>query len=131
MRPLESKNSKNHMSNKNYDGDVTYIAFNYLNYMLASNDHAVLLRFTPISELLTDVEAIWLVDVKAEEGIDYDPCRVSWMWDVTLAQDAIITDDNQAGIQSLQYQSGPYSEQERMNCEFTEWYLDKLVSQTA
>ncbi|MYH70289.1 MAG: Rieske 2Fe-2S domain-containing protein [Gammaproteobacteria bacterium] len=111
---------------REYDGGVTYVAFNYLNYLLASNDHAVILRFTPISELVTDVEAIWLVDADAREGVDYVPERVSWVWDVTLKQDAVITENNQAGILSSHYQPGPYSEQEVMNCEFTRWYLDKL-----
>ena len=111
---------------REYDGGVTYVAFNYFNYLLASNDHAVLLRFTPISELLTDVEATWLVDAGAEEGVDYVPERVSWVWDVTLKQDAIITENNQAGILSSHYQPGPYSGQEVMNREFTRWYLDKL-----
>ena len=114
---------------REYDGGVTYIAFNYLNYLLASNDHAVLVRFTPISELVTDVEAIWLVDADAEEGVDYVPERVSWVWDVTLKQDAVITENNQAGILSSHYRPGPYSEQEMMNREFTRWYLDKLRGQ--
>ena len=111
---------------KDYDGGVTYIAFNYLSYLLASNDHAVLLRFTPISGLVTDVEATWLVDGNAEEGVDYEPERVSWVWEVTLKQDATITENNQAGILSSRYQPGPYSAQEMMNCHFTRWYLDKL-----
>ena len=114
---------------REYDGGVTYVAFNYLNYLLASNDHAVILRFTPISELVTDVEAIWLVDGDAREGVDYVPERVSWVWDVTLKQDAVITENNQAGILSSHYRPGPYSEQEMMNREFTRWYLDKLSEQ--
>ncbi len=111
---------------KKYDGGVTYIAFNYLNYLIASNDHAVLVRFTPISELLTDVEATWLVDGNAQEGDDYEPERVSWLWDVTLRQDADITENNQAGILSSRYRPGPYSEQETMNQHFVRWYLGKL-----
>ncbi|MDE0155991.1 MAG: aromatic ring-hydroxylating dioxygenase subunit alpha [Gammaproteobacteria bacterium] len=115
---------------REYDGGVTYVAFNYLNYLLASNDHAVILRFTPISELVTDVEAIWLVDGDAREGVDYVPERVSWVWDATLKQDAVITENNQAGILSSHYQPGPYSEQEVMNREFTRWYLDKLCGRS-
>ena len=53
---------------REYDGGVTIIAFNYMNYMLASNDHATLLRFTPVSELKTEVEATWLVDGRARSG---------------------------------------------------------------
>lgn len=111
---------------REYDGGVTYIAFNYLNYLIASNDHAVLLRFTPISELVTAVEATWLVDGDAEEGVDYEPERVSWVWDVTLKQDATITENNQAGVLSSHYRPGPYSGQEIMNNHFTRWYMDRL-----
>ncbi len=111
---------------KKYDGGVTYIAFNYLNYLMASNDHAVILRFTPKTELETDVEVTWLVDGNAKEGVDYDPARVSWVWDVTLAQDAIITEDNQAGVMSSQFVPGPYSDQEQINKLFIQWYLGRL-----
>ena len=110
-------------------GSRICIAFNYLNYLIASNDHAVLLRFTPISELSTDVEATWLVHSDAQKGVDYEPERVSWLWDVTLRQDARITENNQAGILSSRYSPGPYSEQEIMNNQFTRWYLDKLSEQ--
>ena len=115
---------------KDYDGGVTVIAFNYMNYMLASNDHATLLRFTPVSELKTEVEASWLVDGRAEAGVDYDPENVSWVWDVTLGQDAVITENNQAGVLSAAYRPGPYSEQEMMNREFIEWYLARLATPT-
>ena len=116
---------------KQYDGGVTYIAFNYMNYLVAANDHAVMVCFTPLSELMTGVAATWLVDGEAREGVDYEPARVSWLWDVTLAQDAIITEDNQAGVLSSQFQPGPYSEQERMNRVFTQWYLDLMSKPTA
>lgn len=109
-----------------YDGGITYIAFNYMNYLIASNDHALVLRFTPVSELATDVEAAWLVAGDAEPGRDYDPADVSWLWAVTLGQDARIVEGNQAGILSDRYRPGPYSEQERMNVMFTRWYLDAL-----
>ena len=113
-----------------YDGGITYVAFNFMNYLVASNDHAVLFRFTPTSESATDVEAIWLVDGNAVEGRDYDPEAVSWVWAATLAQDARITEANQAGIGSARYRPGPYSEQERMNREFTRWYLDRLTARS-
>lgn len=113
-----------------YDGGITYVAFNFMNYLIASNDHAVLFRFTPIGETLTDVEAIWLVDGNAVAGRDYDPDAVSWVWAATLAQDARITEANQAGIGSSRYRPGPYSEQERMNRKFTRWYIDRLTARS-
>ena len=71
----------------------------------------------------------WWMLTQKKGSIMYQE-RVSWVWDVTLKQDAIITEDNQAGILSSHYQAGPYSEQEMMNLEFTRWYLDKLSEQT-
>ena len=113
-----------------YDGGITYVAFNFMNYLIASNDHAVLFRFTPIGGTATDVEAIWLVDGDAVAGRDYDPDAVSWVWAATLAQDARITEANQAGIGSARYRPGPYSEQERMNRMFTRWYIDRLTARS-
>ena len=112
---------------REFDGGVTYLAFGYLGFLIASNDHAVLLRFTPRTERSTDVEATWLVDGGADAGTDYDPAEVSWLWAVTLAQDAKITENNQAGIASSRYRPGPYSEQERANRRFTQWYLERLT----
>lgn len=109
-----------------YDGGITYIAFNYLNYLLAANDHALLLRFTPISELQTDVEATWLVREDAVAGQDFDPDQVSWVWETTLKQDITITEDNQAGVMSARYSPGPYSTQEKVNEQFIHWYIDHL-----
>ena len=111
---------------KKYDGGITYMSFNYLGYLFAANDNALLVRFTPISEVLTDVEATWLVDGNAESGKDFDPDEVAWVWEVTLEQDLTITEDNQAGVQSSRFVPGPYSTQENMNVWFTEWYLDRL-----
>ncbi len=109
-----------------YDGGVTAIAFNYCNYLIASNDHAIIFRFTPISEQYSEVEAITLVDGDAVENKDYIADKVSWVWDVTLAQDATITEDNQAGILSRKYQPGPYSTQENAILDFHQDYMSRI-----
>jgi len=109
-----------------YDGGVSYIAFNYLNYLIASNDHALLLSFIPSDCNRTNVEASWLVNSQATSGVDYNPEDVSWVWDVTLKQDVTITENNQSGVSSSKYQPGPYSTQENMNIEFVDWYLGQI-----
>ena len=109
-----------------YDGGISYLAFNYLNYLFIANDYAIMVRFRPQSELLTDVDAFWLVRSDAEPGTDYDAEEVAWLWRVTLEQDLIITEDNQRGVMSRRYEPGPYSTQEAMNVSFANWYVANL-----
>ena len=100
--------------------------FNPVSYILASNDVAMMARFTPRDALNTDVQLTWLVHKDAEEGVDYDMVNVAWVWDVTIKQDKIITEDNNAGIQSSRYQPGPYSTQEARVATFIRWYLNGI-----
>lgn len=108
------------------DGGETALAFNPFSYVLASNDFAVMFRWTPQDEMNTDVEVTWLVHEDAEENVDYDPRNVAYVWDTTLKQDKKITEDNQSGVCSESYQPGPYSTQEARNVVFKQWYLDQL-----
>ena len=105
------------------DKGETAIVFNPLSYILATNDVVLMIRFTPRSTLQTDVQLSWLVHKDAEEGIDYDPDNVAWVWDTTIRQDETITENNQAGVLSKRYCPGPYSQQETMLINFQEWYL--------
>ena len=111
---------------KQADGGETALAFNPFSYVLASNDFAVMFRWTPQDEMNTDVEVTWLVHEDAEENVDYDPRNVAHVWDTTLKQDKKITEDNQSGVCSESYQPGPYSTQEARNVVFKQWYLDQL-----
>ncbi len=109
-----------------YDGGQTAISFNPVSFMLASNDYAVLFRFTPIDTLNTDIEMIWLVDESAVEGTDYHVDHLIKLWDITTRQDKSITENNQAGILSERYRPGPYSTQEPRNIKIKRWYLEQL-----
>ena len=115
---------------KEYDGGSTPIAFNYLSYAIANSDHTTLIRFTPISNQVTDVEAIWLVRDDAVEEKDYQPDVVAWLWLETLKQDITITDNNQCGVNSAAYEPGPYSRQEAAIQHFHLWYFDYLRSKS-
>ena len=99
-----------------------------MSFVIASNDYAVLFRFTPIDRFNTDVELIWLVDESAVEGKDYDIVHLTQLWDVTVQQDKTITENNQAGIMSERYRPGPYSTQEARNVKIKRWYLEQLES---
>ena len=108
---------------KQCDQGETAIVFNSLGYVLAMNDFALMVRFTPRDAVNTDVQLSWIVHKDAKEGVDYDPDNLSWCWDVTIKEDKIITEDNNAGILSSRYQPGPYSTQEERVASFVRWYL--------
>jgi Rieske 2Fe-2S family protein len=109
------------------DKGETAISFNPVSYILATNDTVLMARFTPRSTLLTDVQLNWLVHEDAEEGIDYDPDNVAWVWDKTIQQDEKITVNNQAGVLSSRYCPGRYSEHEAMLKTFHKWYLRAIA----
>jgi Rieske 2Fe-2S family protein len=109
-----------------YDGGQTGIGFNPVGIVLANNDYAIMFRFTPRGPLETDMECIWLVHEEAVEGRDYDTDRLKAVWDITLQEDATITEDNQLGILSKAYRPGVYSNQERRVSDFVAWYMRRL-----
>lgn len=108
---------------KQCDQGETAFVFNSIGYVLAMNDFAMMARFTPRDAVNTDVQLSWLVHKDAVEGVDYDPDNLAWVWDVTIKEDKIITEDNNAGILSSRYQPGPYSTQESRVATFIKWYL--------
>jgi Rieske 2Fe-2S family protein len=103
-----------------FDQGRMYLSFSPFTQLVATNDFAVLFLFTPRSTMATDVDLYWLVDGKAT---DVDVKRMIWGWDETTKQDKEITENNQAGILSKQYQPGRYSEHERRVVTFQQWYL--------
>jgi Rieske 2Fe-2S family protein len=108
-----------------FDGGRMHLSFSPFNQIVACNDFAALIVFTPRSAMQTDVDISWLVDGKAAT-VDVD--RMIWMWDVTTRQDQVITENNQRGILSSRYQPGRLSEQERRVDTFNKWYLKQLSS---
>ncbi len=102
-----------------------YLSFSPFNHIIACNDFAALIVFTPRSAMRTDVEIIWLVDGRADT-VDVD--RMIWMWDVTTRQDKVIIENNQRGILSSRYQPGCLSDQERRVDTFNKWYLNQLAN---
>jgi phenylpropionate dioxygenase-like ring-hydroxylating dioxygenase large terminal subunit len=111
-----------------FDGGQTAISFNPVSFLLASNDYAVIIRFTPVDALNTDAELIWIVHEEAKEGIDYDVNHMIEVWDITVKQDKTITENNQAGVLSKAYQPGSYSIQEARILTVNPWYLEQLES---
>jgi Rieske 2Fe-2S family protein len=106
-----------------FDQGRMYLSFSPFTQLVATNDFAVLFVFTPRSTLNTDVDLYWLVDGEARE---VDVPKMIWGWDRTTRQDKIITENNQAGIESTRYQPGRYSEHERRVVTFQQWYLGQF-----
>lgn len=109
-----------------YDGGRTGALFNSVSSTFVSNDFGVLIRITPRSAQMTDVEAMWLVREDALVGDDYDPEEIAHVWDVTLNEDKTIVENNQLGVNSSVYEPGPHSFLEGRVSDFIEWYLRNI-----
>ena len=99
-----------------------------VSYFLAYCDHIVGYIFTPISHDQCQCDIYWLVNKDAEEGKDYDKENLMWLWDVTTYADETIIVNNQKGVNSIKYQSGPYTDKEQSTRRFIKWYLNELKS---
>jgi Rieske 2Fe-2S family protein len=109
-------------------GLCVFAELGFLSAFLAYPDHGVIYRFAPVSPLLTRMEVIWLVAGGAREGADYDPARLSWLWDVTSVADKKIIERNQAGVKSRAYEPGPFSLMEPGARQYVERYVGELAA---
>ena len=110
-----------------YDGGFSYVDVGPASYFLAYPDHGVVYLFIPREAQKTDMELLWLVRADAQEGRDYDPARLVWMWDVTSIADKKIIDFNQKGVNSRFYEPGPYTPMEESTRRFINWYLAEIA----
>ena len=102
-----------------------------VSYFLAYCDHIVGYIFTPVSQNQCQCDIYWLVNKDAEEGKDYDKDKLMWLWDVTTYADETIIVNNQKGVNSIKYKSGPYTDKEQSTRRFIKWYLSELKSHTS
>ena len=102
-----------------------------VSYFLAYCDHIVGYIFTPVSQNQCQCNIYWLVNKDAEEGKDYDKDKLMWLWDVTTYADETIIVNNQKGVNSIKYKSGPYTDKEQSTRRFIKWYLSELKSHTS
>jgi Rieske 2Fe-2S family protein len=109
-----------------WDGSCVFGELGFLSAFLAYADHGVIYRFIPRGVLDTEMEVIWLVAGDAEAGRDYDPERLTWLWDVTSQADKRIIECNQAGVSSRAYQPGPFSLMEPGTQAYVERYVAEL-----
>jgi phenylpropionate dioxygenase-like ring-hydroxylating dioxygenase large terminal subunit len=110
------------------DGLVVFAEVGPLSAFLAYPDHGVIYRFIPREPLRTEMEVIWLVDGAAEEGRDYDPEALVWLWEVTTLADKTIIERNQAGVRSRAYEPGPFSLMEPGTRQYVERYVAEFAA---
>ncbi|KAF0237956.1 MAG: rieske 2fe2s domain containing [Prolixibacteraceae bacterium] len=111
---------------KDYDNGVVGL-LNYPNiFMDCVSDYTWTMRITPIDTLHTVVDLIWLVDGKAEEGIDYEIDRLTEFWVITGGQDWQLCENNQKGIRSAKYASGKLAPSEADVQNFHNWYIHRM-----
>jgi phenylpropionate dioxygenase-like ring-hydroxylating dioxygenase large terminal subunit len=112
---------------KGYDGGCGDFQFGIMTFMLNYPDHCVLYRFTPRGLTATDMEIVWFVRSDAEEGVDYDKDKVTWLWHHTTQEDEYIITRNSEGVNSRFFEPGPYHPEFEFLCiEFVDWYLDAM-----
>jgi phenylpropionate dioxygenase-like ring-hydroxylating dioxygenase large terminal subunit len=109
------------------DGGFTIFYVGPLNHFLAYADYGAIFRYAPRSVDRTDLVVTWLVRGDAEQGVDFDIDRLTWLWHVTAAADRKIVEANQRGVSSRFYRPGPYALPiESSTDRLIEWYLDAL-----
>ena len=100
-------------------------------WMMAYDDHVVVVRFCPRDVAMTDAEVFFLVHPDAKEGKDYDVKRMQALWVNTYREDRWIVENQQFGIKSnrYNYRSGqPYAQQEGGPASFIQWYMREVAS---
>lgn len=95
-----------------FDGGATDLQIGPLNNFLIYSDHLVGYRFIPREMQQTDIQIVWMVNADAEEGTDYDPDELTWLWHVTSQDDERIIRHNQEGVNSHGFVPGPLAEME-------------------
>ncbi len=114
---------------KEFTGGICFMFLGPLTYIYAANDHVVLIRLIPKSTTDTETQVTWLVCGDAEEGKDYAPDRLMWLWDKTVTQDCWLIANNQCGVNSRRYQPGQYATGEDRLTEFIRWYMHRLQAE--
>ena len=80
----------------------------------------------PVGPNETHVTSKWYVHKDAVEGVDYHIDTLTDLWTVTNLEDKALAENNQAGVNSLGYTPGPYSQEaEMLALRFTDYYCDK------
>ena len=94
-----------------------------------SADHALTFRILPVSPTETQLVTTWLVPADAIEGVDYDLANLTSVWRATNAQDTVLVERTQRGVNSPAYRPGPYSpDEEEGVIQFIDWYSATMLN---
>jgi glycine betaine catabolism A len=107
------------------DGDIGSLrwAVEPNSFCHATGDFLFMFSAMPTGPQESVVTAKWLVHKDAVEGRDYDLERLIALWNTTNFQDRDLVENNQRGVNSPGYQSGPYSPDAESLCmRFVDWY---------
>jgi len=115
------------MGLRDYDGAVTSVHAGPTSFLVAYADHGVIYRFIPRTADTTEMELLWLVHGDAQEGRDYEPEKLTWLWKVTSEADKRIIEHNQLGVNSRYYRPGPYAPMEYNTIAYVDWYLREIA----
>lgn len=103
---------------KSLHGGLLYGALTPFLHFSAYDDHAVLFEFIPTAVDQTDVRIHWFVDRETEMDIE----RLTWLWNLTLAQDMRLTENVQINAQAHNRATGLYlEEEEARSALFARW----------
>jgi glycine betaine catabolism A len=89
-------------------------------------DYVVTFALNPIAPDRTDITCHWLMHPDEIARPGFDPSDAVEFWDVTNRQDWALSDKAQAGIASLGYRPGPYSNREEMLAAFDQWVIARV-----
>ncbi|MFK0273588.1 aromatic ring-hydroxylating dioxygenase subunit alpha [Ensifer sp. NPDC090286] len=109
-----------------FDGGVTSIHLGGTTFLVCYPDHGMIYRFIPKTAETSEMELIWLVDGKAEEGRDYDLEKLTWLWKVTTDEDKAIIEHTSRGVRSHYFVPGPIAPMEQNELRYINWYLDEI-----
>ena len=109
-----------------YDAGVVGLVVLPNFWMDAVSDYMWTMRLTAVSPSQTQIDLAWLVDKNAKEGTDYQVDRLTDFWRITGEQDWELCENNFKGVESSQYQPGPYAPIELDVAKFVDWYIDRM-----
>jgi Rieske 2Fe-2S family protein len=87
------------------------------------------MQLTPIGPNQSVIEMFWLVHPETPKRPDFSHDRLIEVWKATAEQDWELSVNNQSGIESTRYRSGPYVRGYGLEdplVQFTEWYLRQI-----
>lgn len=111
---------------KDFDAGVLGLVVYPNFWMDAVSDYMWTMRLTAVSPSHTVIDLTWLVDAAAVEGVDYTVERLIEFWKITGEQDWKLCENNFRGIESSQYEPGPYAPVEADVAKFVDWYIERL-----